>query len=139
MRSNTTYQNGPPTSSVLEKIRVISSSPSKPQVIDLTSPKQSSSERKPSLKIALPPVRKFEVLDFAKPSEQYTLGKFSIPAGHNKIQQEEEELVRRNNGGVGEVILCKDGHCSGTFGYPKLNRVPSKTVMGKKNMRRRYQ
>ncbi|KAK3021910.1 hypothetical protein RJ639_045204 [Escallonia herrerae] len=45
---------------------------------------------------------------------RYTLGKFSIPAGHNKIQQEEEDLVRRNNGGVGEVILCKDGHCSGT-------------------------
>ncbi|KAK3014412.1 hypothetical protein RJ639_008840 [Escallonia herrerae] len=44
-------------------------SESKPQVIDLTSPKQSSSERKPSLKIALPPVRKFEVLDFTKPSE----------------------------------------------------------------------
>ncbi|KAK2989693.1 hypothetical protein RJ640_012913 [Escallonia rubra] len=42
----------------------------KPQVIDLTSPKQSSSEKKPSLKIALPPVRKFEVLDFTKPSEQ---------------------------------------------------------------------
>ncbi|KAK2981287.1 hypothetical protein RJ640_006988 [Escallonia rubra] len=50
--------------------RVISSSSSKPQVIDLTSLKQSSSERKPSLKIALPPVRKFEVVDFAKPSEQ---------------------------------------------------------------------
>ncbi|KAK2993934.1 hypothetical protein RJ640_012912 [Escallonia rubra] len=45
-------------------------SESKPQVIDLTSPKQSSSERKPSLKIALPPVRKFEVLDFTNPSEQ---------------------------------------------------------------------
>ncbi|KAK2989694.1 hypothetical protein RJ640_012915 [Escallonia rubra] len=45
-------------------------SESKPQVIDLTSPKQSSSEKKPLLKIALPPVRKFEVLDFTKPSEQ---------------------------------------------------------------------
>ncbi|KAK3029825.1 hypothetical protein RJ639_038259 [Escallonia herrerae] len=43
---------------------------SKPQVIDLISPKQISSERKPSLKIALPPVRKFEVLDFTKPREQ---------------------------------------------------------------------
>ncbi|KAK2998915.1 hypothetical protein RJ639_023055 [Escallonia herrerae] len=45
-------------------------SESKPQVIDLTLPKQSSSEKKPSLKIALPPVRKFEVLDFTKSSEQ---------------------------------------------------------------------
>ncbi|KAK2996711.1 hypothetical protein RJ639_025253 [Escallonia herrerae] len=45
-------------------------SESKPQVIDLTSPKQSSSERKPSLKIAVQPVRKFEVSDFTKPSEE---------------------------------------------------------------------
>ncbi|KAK3014406.1 hypothetical protein RJ639_008834 [Escallonia herrerae] len=45
-------------------------SESKPQVIDLTSPKQSSSEKKPSLKIVLRPVRKFEVLDFTNPSEQ---------------------------------------------------------------------
>ncbi|KAK2972433.1 hypothetical protein RJ640_003859 [Escallonia rubra] len=34
------------------------------------------------------------------------LGKFSIPAGHNKIQQEEGDLVRRNNGSVGEVHLA---------------------------------
>ncbi|KAK3014410.1 hypothetical protein RJ639_008838 [Escallonia herrerae] len=39
---------------------------SKPQVVDLTQEESSFSGRKPSLKIDLPPVKKFEVLDFGK-------------------------------------------------------------------------
>ncbi|KAK3026562.1 hypothetical protein RJ639_041148 [Escallonia herrerae] len=54
------------------------------------------------------------------------LGKLSTPAGRNKIQQEEDDLVRRNNGGVGEVILCKDGHCSGMMNR-KLVSIPTST------------
>ncbi|KAK2993933.1 hypothetical protein RJ640_012911 [Escallonia rubra] len=39
---------------------------SKPQVVDLTQEESSFSGRKPSLKIDLPPAKKFEVLDFGK-------------------------------------------------------------------------
>ncbi|XP_052211084.1 ethylene-responsive transcription factor 5 [Diospyros lotus] len=62
----------------------------KPQVIDLTTPKaESLIARKPSLKIDLPPVKKFELLEFGEPA------KFTVSE-----QQSESTEGRRHYRGV---------------------------------------
>lgn len=44
----------------------------------------------------------------------------------DRLQKGESALMKRQNGGVGEVILCKDGHCSGTSKkrVPRVSKRP---------------
>lgn len=41
------------------------------------------------------------------------------------LQKEEIDSVKTSNGGMGEVIVCKDGHCSGTM-QKTVSRVSKK-------------
>ncbi|XP_065850710.1 uncharacterized protein [Euphorbia lathyris] len=33
--------------------------------------------------------------------------------GHQNIQDEKSRLIQQSNGGIGEVIVCKEGNCKG--------------------------
>uniref|UniRef100_A0A5B7API1 Uncharacterized protein n=1 Tax=Davidia involucrata TaxID=16924 RepID=A0A5B7API1_DAVIN len=54
------------------------------------------------------------------------LKKGFVSAGHHKIH--EGTLIKTSNGGVGEVILCKDGHCSGNI-RKLMTKITSRTTI----------
>ncbi|CAI9760611.1 unnamed protein product [Fraxinus pennsylvanica] len=54
--------------------------------------------------------------------ERIRLRKGSLPARHPIVHKESVEVLKRNNNGVEEAIVCKGGHVSGTK-KRKLSRI----------------
>ncbi|KAA8522931.1 hypothetical protein F0562_009354 [Nyssa sinensis] len=59
------------------------------------------------------------------------LKKGIVSAGHHKIH--ENNLIKTSNGGLGEVILCKVGHCSGNNIRKLMTKITSSTITTSKN------
>ncbi|KAJ9141067.1 hypothetical protein P3X46_031647 [Hevea brasiliensis] len=53
------------------------------------------------------------------------LEKEFMQVGHQKIHEDKSSLIKRSNGAFGEVILCKEGHCTGM--NRKLTTVTTST------------
>ncbi|XP_065850709.1 uncharacterized protein [Euphorbia lathyris] len=46
--------------------------------------------------------------------------------GHQNIQDEKSRLIQQSNGGIGEVIVCKEGNCKGRM-KKRVNEVSKKS------------